>query len=208
MEYDDIRAKTAIMLALMKGLRRGEIAGLEWKDIDFERHTLTVNRTGCYSKIAGGIFTKKLKTQGSVRRITVSEILIETLKEYKTWYDEQRTNWGDRWVNSDRLFVQEYGRPIYPDTVYDWLKRMLEKSNLPKVALHSLRHTNITLQIAAGVPLTTVAGRAGHSRVSTTSDIFPTSLRRATRQRQKRWKISSCRAPQRGENVFAEIKAH
>ena len=172
MDYDDIRAKTAVLVALMTGLRRGEIAGLEWKDINFERHILTVNRTGCYSKIAGGIFTKEPKTEGSVRRITISEVLVEMLKEYKVWYDEQRANWGDRWVDSDRLFVQEYGKPINPSTIHFWLKKMLKESNLPDVTLHSLRHTNITLQIAAGVPLTTVAGRAGHSRVSTTSDIY------------------------------------
>lgn len=172
MDYDDIRAKTAILVALLTGLRRGEIAGLEWKDIDFERHTLTVNRTGCYSKIAGGIFTKEPKTEGSIRKITISEILVEILKEYKIWYDEQRANWGDRWVDSDRLFVQEYGKPINPETIHYWLKKMLSNSRLPDITLHSLRHTNITLQIAAGVPLTTVAGRAGHSRVSTTSDIY------------------------------------
>lgn len=172
MDYDDIRAKTAVLVALMTGLRRGEIAGLEWKDINFERHTLTVNRTGCYSKIAGGIFTKEPKTEGSVRRITISEVLVEMLKEYKVWYDEQRANWGDKWIDSDRLFVQEYGKPINPETVHFWLKKMLKNSGLPDVTLHSLRHTNITLQIAAGVPLTTVAGRAGHSRVSTTSDIY------------------------------------
>lgn len=160
MEYDDIRAKTAILVALMTGLRRGEIVGLEWQDIDFDRHTLTVNRTGCYSKIAGGIFTKEPKTAGSVRRLTVSGVVIEILKEYKIWCDEQRTNWGDRWVDLDRLFVQEYGKPINPSTIAFWLEKMLKESGLPKVTLHSLRHTNITLQIAAGVPLVTVAGRA------------------------------------------------
>ncbi len=66
--YDDIRAKTAILLALMTGLRRGELAGLEWKDIDVERHTLSVNRTGCYSPLAGGVYTKEPKTEGSVRK--------------------------------------------------------------------------------------------------------------------------------------------
>lgn len=177
MEYDDIRAKTAIMLALMTGLRRGELAGLEWKDIDFVLHTLSVNRTGCYSISMKSIYTKEPKTEGSIRRITISELLNEQLKEYKAWYDTQRENWGDQWEDSDRLFVQETGKPINPSTIHFWLKKMLKKANLPDVTLHSLRHTNITLQIAAGVPLTTVAGRAGHSRVSTTSDIYSHFIR-------------------------------
>ncbi len=177
MEYDDIRAKTAIMLALMTGLRRGELAGLEWKDIDFTLHTLSLNRTGCYSSVTKEIYTKEPKTEGSIRRLTISELLVNQLKEYKVWYDTQRENWGDKWEDSDRLFVQEYGKPINPSTVLFWLNKMLKKANLPHVTLHSLRHTNITLQIAAGVPLVTVAGRAGHSRTSTTTDIYSHFIR-------------------------------
>lgn len=97
---------------------------------------------------------------------------MEQLVAYKKWYDNTAELWGDRWVHSDRLFVQECGKAIAPDTVHFWLNKLLKESGLRHITVHSLRHTNITLQIAAGVPLVTVAGRAGHSRTSTTTDIY------------------------------------
>ena len=171
LNYADIRAKTAVMLILMTGIRRGEAAGLEWKDIDYERQAIYINRVSAYSP-SKGIYTKEPKTEGSVRRIAVSEVVVHQLIEYKKWYEEQRENWGNRWVNSDRLFVQEYGKPINPDTIRFWQKKLLKTIKMPYVTVHSLRHTNITLQITSGVPIVTVAGRAGHSRTSTTTDIY------------------------------------
>ena len=77
----------------------------------------------------------------------------------------------DKWLGSNRLFVKEFGDPIYPSTVEFWVDKILKAAGLPHRSVHSLRHTNITMQIAAGVPLVTVAGRAGHARTSTTTDI-------------------------------------
>ena len=171
MEYGDIRAKTAVLLLLMTGMRRGELAGLEWKDIDFEGRRVFINRASGYSPTQG-IYTKEPKTAGSIRHISISDIEIKQLKEYYDWYQETKLNWGDRWVDTDRLFVQEHGEAINPDTIRFWLKKLLKESGLPYVTVHSLRHTNITLQILADVPLVTVAGRAGHSRTSTTTDIY------------------------------------
>lgn len=169
--YPDIRAKTAIMILLLTGMRRGELAGLEWKDIDWETRIVSINRVGVYCKELG-IYTKEPKTAGSVRRLTIPALLMEQLVAYKKWYDNTAELWGDRWVHSDRLFVQECGKPIAPDTVHFLLNKLLKESGLRHITVHSLRHTNITLQIAAGVPLVTVAGRAGHSRTSTTTDIY------------------------------------
>ena len=70
------------------------------------------------------------------------------------------------------MFTKEDGNPICPTTFSFWLDKVLDKAELPHFTIHSLRHTNITLQILSGVPLVTVAGRAGHSRTSTTSDIY------------------------------------
>ena len=171
MDYKDIRAKTAILLLLMTGMRRGELAGLEWKDIDFENRRISINRASAFSKTKG-IYTKAPKTEGSIRRISVSEVVIKQLEEYYEWYKATKQNWGDRWVDTDRLFVQEHGQAINPGTIRFWLQKLLKESGLPYVTVHSLRHTNITLQITAGVPLRTIAGRAGHSRTSTTTDIY------------------------------------
>lgn len=115
---------------------------------------------------------KEPKTESSKRTISIPDSLAVLLKEYKAWYDDQRRNNGDRWVDSNRLFVQENGEGIYPGTVHLWLKKILTTANLPHHSVHSLRHTNITMQIMAGVPIVTVSGRVGHSKTSTTTDIY------------------------------------
>ena len=76
------------------------------------------------------------------------------------------------WIDSNRLFIKEFGDPVYPSTVEFWVDKVCKAAGLPHRTVHSLRHTNITMQIAAGVPLVTVAGRAGHARTSTTTDIY------------------------------------
>ena len=70
------------------------------------------------------------------------------------------------------LFTRDDGQMLHPGTYLFWLDKVLKQANLPHFTIHSLRHTNITLQILSGVPLVTVAGRAGHSRTSTTTDIY------------------------------------
>ena len=71
-----------------------------------------------------------------------------------------------------KLFISEEGGQIYPGTIDNWVHKICEEAGLPHRTVHSLRHTNITMQIAAGIPLVTVSGRAGHARTSTTTDIY------------------------------------
>ena len=75
-------------------------------------------------------------------------------------------------VFTNRLFCTEDGSDISPGLFRVWLQKTLAKVDLPKVTLHSLRHTNITLQLVAGVDMKTVSARAGHSKASTTSDFY------------------------------------
>lgn len=82
----------------------------------------------------------------------------------------------------DKLMVSCVGRAVYPQTINQWLNKVLKESGLPKVTVHSLRHTNITLQIMQGVPLVAVSKRAGHARASTTSDIYAYFFQSADRR--------------------------
>ena len=169
--YPDIKVKTVAELLLLTGMRRGEVCGLEWDDIDFEGETITVNRAVVTIKGYAPI-TKTPKTESSIRVIGISSHLIQVLREYKAWYDQYAESLGDKWIPSNRLFIKEYGDPVYPSSVEFWVHKVCEAAGLPPRSVHSLRHTNITMQIAAGVPLVTVAGRAGHARTSTTTDIY------------------------------------
>lgn len=165
------RWKIALLTVLFMGLRRGELAGLEWKDIDFENKTMTIQRS--VQDIVGfGLITKEPKTENSKRTISMPDKLIAYLKEYKGWWDNKKYYLGDRWKDTDRLFCTEDGTDISPGLFRVWLQKTLAKAGLPKVSLHSLRHTNITLQLIAGVDMKTVSARAGHSKTSTTSDFY------------------------------------
>ena len=167
----DIRYKTAALTLLLTGMRRGELCGLEWSDIDFNEATITIARS--VTTVSGfGVVEKEPKTESSKRVIAISDKLISVLTEYKQWYDAYQYDMGDRWQGSGCLFVAEEGKRLYPGTIDNWVHKICDEAGLPHRTVHSLRHTNITMQIAAGVPLVTVSGRAGHARTSTTTDIY------------------------------------
>lgn len=180
MEYPDIRYKAAMLLFLLTGFRRGEVAGLEWKDVDFDKKEITVARS--ITTVKGfGMVLKEPKTETSKRTITVSDTLIKVLREYYDWQKNRREELGDYMEENDYLFTQENGERLYPSTFTGWMNKMLRSANIDHYSLHSLRHTNITMQIAAGVPLVTVSARAGHARTSTTSDVYAYALRSSDR---------------------------
>lgn len=88
---------------------------------------------------------------------------------------------GDKWVDTDRLFCQWNGMPIHPDTITGWFHDFIERNNLPKVTIHSLRHTNATLMIASGTDIRTIAGRLGHAQTSTTVNTYSHVIQSANR---------------------------
>jgi integrase len=178
---DNIKHKTSLMTLLLTGLRRGELCGLEWDDINFEQGTLTVERS--VTTVKGyGLVEKEPKTESSKRTMSLPVNLLKQLKEYKKWQKELAESLGDRWINTNRLFTAEFGDKIHPSVIMSWLKKVCADNNLPPVTLHSLRHTNITLQIMAGVPLVIVSGRAGHARTSTTTDVYSHFLKSSDKE--------------------------
>ena len=173
LNLDNIEIKTALLISLLTGLRRGELAGLRWSDIDFEKKTLTISRSIRYSN-EQGYFVKEPKTISSYRTLTLPNILINQLNEYKTYLDKLNKKKG---INSlNYLFTDSFGHNVRLDIFGRWMKRISEKAGISKHTLHSLRHTNISIQIAAGIPIVTVANRAGHSKTSTTVDIYAYSM--------------------------------
>ncbi len=171
MTFPDLKIKTATLLFLLTGFRRGEVAGLEWGDIDFEKNTISISRSITTVKRHGSV-EKEPKTEGSIRTITAAQILMKALKEYKVWWDVRKEAYGDYFMQTDKVFTQEDGKNINPSTLYTWHTKILKAAGIEHFSLHSVRHTNITMQIAAGVPIVTVSARAGHARASTTTDTY------------------------------------
>jgi len=172
---EPIQYRTMIMILLFTGLRRGELCGLEWKDIDFNNKTMRVCRSSQYIGNAT-VITKEPKTKSGIRQFTLSDSLCQILAQYKLWQCEQRLRLGDRWEQSDRLFTAWNGAPMYPDTITDWFRKFVRKNDFPPVTLHSLRHTNATIMIAEGTDVCTVSRRLGHAQTSTTLNIYAHAL--------------------------------
>lgn len=167
-----------IKLLLYSGMRRGEMCGLEWEDIDWNKETIRIQRSSQY--LSGkGVFTKETKTETSDRTIRLPKEAFEMLKTYRVLQNEERLKIGSDWNDVDRLFTMWEGSPIHPDSITSWFSEFIKRHELPKVSIHSLRHTNITLLIMAGVPLRTVAKRAGHSSTVTTSLIYSHAIQSA-----------------------------
>lgn len=176
LEKEPIMYQAMIKLFIYSGLRRGELCGLEWKDIDWANHMISVRRSSQYLP-GKGIFTKETKTVTSDRTIKLPSQAFDLLKEYRMWQLEHRFKAGDRWEDTDRIFTKADGTAIHPDTVTEYFRLFIAKTDLPQISIHSLRHTNITLQIAAGVPLRTVSYRAGHSSTQVTGVVYSHVIR-------------------------------
>ena len=172
---EPIQYKTMIMMLVYTGMRRGELAGLEWKDVDFDKKQISVVRSSQYIGNKQ-LIAKEPKTHSGHRRITIGSDVCELLQEYKRWQNENRLKLGDQWVNTDRLFTQWNGAPIYPDTISGWFTDFIKRKGLRKVSLHSLRHTHATLLISEGTDIRTVSSRLGHAQTSTTLNIYTHAL--------------------------------
>ncbi len=171
-----IRKKTVFALLIFLGLRKAEVCGLSWNDINLTERTLSVNHNVIYQP-EFGIVVKNPKTQKSKRTIRIPNQLAIILEEYKLWYDTQKINYGHLWANTNYLFLQDSGNIINPSTVYNWLKDFNLKNGFKPIPPHSLRHTCITMQINAGVSLKVVSARAGHSNEQITLGIYTHTLK-------------------------------
>ena len=178
LQNEDTQFRVMIELLMFTGLRRGELLGLEWSDIDFDNKIIQVCRSSLYLP-EKGIFEDETKTTGSRRAFKVSDAVIDLLKEQRAYQVAQRLKMGDKWQNSNRLFTSWNGAPLNPTYLTSKFRLFKAKHNIEDISVHGLRHTNATLQIAAGTPLTTVAHRLGHANASTTTKIYAHAIKSA-----------------------------
>lgn len=168
---EDTKYKVAIILTVFTGVRLGELMGLEWQDVDFKNGIISINRSSQYLSDMG-VFTKVPKTESSIREIAIPEFIISLLEEYKLWYEEQKSVYGELWTNSDRLFVQADGKPMHPSTISKWFVKYVGQIGLPVINFHGLRHTNASLLVAQNIDIAVISARLGHAQISTTLDFY------------------------------------
>ena len=134
---------------LATGLRRGELLGLKWEDIDLEKGDLRVKRQ--IARINGEVVEAPLKTKNAYRTLPLADDTIQVL-------NQQRKKTG----SSPWVFPSPTGGPISPDSVLHMLHRVLKRAGLPMVRFHDLRHTFATLALQNSVDIKTVSGMLGH----------------------------------------------
>lgn len=172
LQNEHIKYRAAITFDLLSGLRRGELLGLRWSDVDFDNEAITIVQTSSYAK-GKGIYTDTPKNKTSSRPLKLSRSAFLILREYQEWQDRQRELCGDRWKDTDRrVFTTDDGAPIHPDALSKWFREFADKCGFPDVHIHSLRHTYASLMISEGTPLVVVSRRLGHAQVSTTANIY------------------------------------
>lgn len=172
LQDEPIRWRALITFDLLSGLRRGELLGLRWPDVNIDAQMIQIRQTSNY--LPGlGVYTGTPKTGSSRRPLKLSKAAMLLLMEYKRWQDSRREALGDAWENPDgRIFTTDSGAPIFPDSVTQWFTQFIRRSGLPKVTVHSLRHTYASLMIADGTPLVVVSHQLGHAQTSTTANIY------------------------------------
>lgn len=145
-------------LDLATGLRRGELLGLKWEDVDLTHGVIHVRRQ--VYRIDGEVKEVPLKTKNAYRNISISKDAVEMLKEM----EKHRI--------SEYVFPSPTGGPISPDSVLNMLHRVLKRAGLPAVRFHDLRHTFATLALQNGVDIKTVSGMLGHFSAGFTLDTY------------------------------------
>lgn len=155
-------------MELATGLRRGELLGLKWEDIDLENGTIRICRQ--VARINGEIVEAPLKTKNSYRTVSIGADAVGILMQQK-----EKTN-------SEYVFPSPVGGPISPDSVLQMLHRVLKRAGLPKVRFHDLRHTFATLALQNGVDVKTVSGMLGHYSAGFTLDTYAHVTTQAQRQ--------------------------
>ncbi len=165
-------------VALHCGLRRGELAGLRWKDVDLDRATLTVAQQMTEANHQLVISTPKSKSQ---RQILLAPATVASLRQHRAVQLRERLALGEAWTDSGYVFVDEAGRSYHPHSYLPMFRRACGRAGVPKIRLHDLRHTMATLALEAGVHPKVVQEQLGHSGINVTLDIYshvPQAVRR------------------------------
>lgn len=171
------------LVDVVTGLRRGELLGLKWEDIDFKNKTITINGTLYRRKGEGLKYKPKTKTNSSDNRvIPIPDAIVEVLRKEKALQDKTREKLGNSYNSENFVFINDKGKPIDPDYLTRKFRETVKTLNVKQINLHGLRHTAATLLMKLGVHVKIVSDILGHSRVQVTLDYYSHSNEEMMRQ--------------------------
>ena len=162
-------------LLIASGMRRGELCGLKWSDVDMLNGTIEINETRL--KVDGMLIIETPKTRKSRRTTSLDSGTINALAKFRDIQDDAKARLGS-W-HSNYVVTDLDGQAINPDRLSRLFKRACANAGLPVPRLHDTRHTSVTLGLSSGVPIHVIAGRVGHANVTTTLNVYAAFLPRA-----------------------------
>jgi integrase len=165
----DDRLSAAYFLAATTGMRRGEVLGLRWRDLDLDAGRLGISQTLITVDYEMRFSTPK--TDRGRRSVALDPMTVTALRAHRTRQLEERLA-ASCYQDIDLVFAREDGAPFHPDRFSDLFDQYVRKAGLPRIRLHDLRHTHATLALSAGVHPKVVSERLGHSSVSITLDVY------------------------------------
>ncbi|HET9078569.1 MAG TPA: tyrosine-type recombinase/integrase [Acidimicrobiales bacterium] len=159
------------LLAATTGMRRGELCGLEWSDVDFERGRLTVRRNRVM--VAGRAQTHAPKTAAGERTISLDTATLGALRARRAQEQaDQSVCPPGHWRDNDCVFRDTLGRPIFPESLSKRFRALVHQGGLPPIRLHDIRHSYATAALQAGASIETLSDRLGHSTSAVTRAIY------------------------------------
>ena len=157
---------------LFTGLREGELLGLIWDCVDFEKGTILVNKQLRRSQRKGGTYYFSPPKNNKSRTITPAPYVMKLLQAQKVQQARQRLMAGPAWEDSGLVFTNEFGRYISYRAIFDSFKRIVKRIGLPDARIHDLRHTYAVNCIRAGDDIKTVQSNLGHATAAFTLDVY------------------------------------
>ena len=157
-------------IELCLGLRRGELLGLQWEDIDWEKNQIHIVRNRVV--VDGKSIVKDPKTETSRRIVDVPVQLIQKLRQHKNKCLANRLRLGQAYTVTDYIIVHPDGKPIYPEYVTQLFKKLQVKAGLPECRFHDLRHLCASIMLMQGVNVKVAKEHLGHKDITTTMNIY------------------------------------
>lgn len=157
-------------VVMFTGMRRGEVLGLRWADVDLVKRAISIhaNRVQIGSKTV----EQTPKTKSGTRTLDLADATVGVLIAWQFAQDTEAAAWGDAWEGDGHVFTYENGRPLLPQYATRLFDKLRIKAELPPMTFHGQRHEAISLMLSAGVPLAVASKRASHSSVQITADLY------------------------------------
>ena len=166
----DMPIYIVLLIAVTCGLRRGEILGLQWENIDFKNSTMSIENN--VVRAGKDVVMKETKTSSGKRSVSIPANVLEVLKDVRKKQMEYRMLFGKDYHENNFVCTWPDGKPFSPGYITNTFSKLLKKLEIPAIRFHDLRHTHATILLKQGVHPKVVQERLGHSKISMTLDTY------------------------------------